>query len=606
MAVTLISPERAHYYRLTRFNPIRNLTPEVLNSAIDSFYAGGLRNFALIMDQVERRDDKIKTAAQKRKASVSRLKWEIVTKEGADEGEATAHKDALKYFYDNAQAKDAIDLNVRGGIRKIIEGMMDAASKYYAVHELLMRPEKDGLTCTFNFIPLWYWENRYGKLRFLQQDFDYEGVEIPESQVMVSTGPGLMEASCVAYMYKKMPLQAWLNYCEMHGSPGIQGKTKFPKGSEGYDAIVKAVSDISQNFSCVTNLDDIIDKIDLSQQGELPYPKIVDLMNRAVVSLWLGADLSTMSGSGHQSSQHAGQGASVQDDALDILVGDDAERITETFNEQVDPQVIEYAFGPGVKPLAYFKLVVPEKKNIQADIATDEFLLSAGAPLGIDSVLERYGRPKPDADEELLKQPASPLQLPGQNGTGNTNGLPSPARPTVGHALPGQDGSRLSDSQLAANESAASQSLIAAALKATARAQGKTLKPLAERIKGIIELIDGKADGQVITTAVKKLHDDLPAMLTAMNADSATAAAIEKSLSAAFFNGVIQSDVRRHMRGVSRKPAKEAANEVIAPAPMILNLEVTTTPNRPARREITVSHDDAGNPKYVVTEQDGK
>jgi hypothetical protein len=60
-------------------------------------------------------------------------------------------------------------------------------------------------------------------------------------------------------------------------------------------------------------------------------------------------------------------------------------------------------FGANVEPLARVKVLVSGRECTIDDAKIDEFLLSAGAPLSVASVMERYGRAMPRQGEEVLK-----------------------------------------------------------------------------------------------------------------------------------------------------------------------------------------------------------
>jgi hypothetical protein len=492
---SVVSVERVKQFRQSRFNPIRNLTPEVLSRQLDDFAAGYLRPFALTMDAIERRDDILQCVAPKRKAAVARRSFEVLTLGEVPKGktaEAERHREALLYFYNNLSATDAVDMNQCGGFSLLVRQMLDAVGKRYAAHEILWEPTNEGLTATFKHVPLWFFENHTGKLRFLKTDGAWEGIELEEGSWMVTVGQGIMEACSVAYMFKHLPLKDWLIYCEKHGMPGVQGKTSAAKGSEQWNALVEAVAAICRDFSVVTSEGDKIEKIDLTTEGELPYPKIVERMDRAMASLWRGADLSTMS-----AGQGQGQGASLQGDESHNLECDDAALASETL-QRVSRHVIEYTFGYGVLPLAYLKVVVPPKQDVDRDLKIDTFLRDSGAPLGVEATLERYGRTLPDKTDSLLQRRISPQAVPEQTEEALANELEDKARIEL------------------------------------ARALATDLQPVRERIARILEIEDGDVMRQKLTLFLA----ELPALLKSITADPESARAMEALLAASIINGM--------------------------------------------------------------------
>ena len=222
--------ERVRRSKSSRFNPIRNLQPERLSQYLDNFEYGDLRYAAWLWEIMERRDDTIKTVAMKRKKDAAQRPFEILTVD--DSAEAQAHKKTLEYFYNNLTATHALDRDQRGGCHLLFKQMMDAVSKKYAVHHLVFKPTSEGMTAEFWFVPLWFFENRTGKLRFLQTEANVEGIDMNEDEWLVTVGDCLMEPSSISYMFKHLPLKDWLVYCERNGMPGFVGKTSAAKGSD--------------------------------------------------------------------------------------------------------------------------------------------------------------------------------------------------------------------------------------------------------------------------------------------------------------------------------------------------------------------------------------
>ncbi|MDR1281019.1 MAG: DUF935 domain-containing protein [Opitutaceae bacterium] len=320
--------ERVRQARLSQVNPIRYLTPERLAACIDQFDAGHLRNAALAWQKIRDRDDMIKTVAEKRELAIALLDWEILPVE--DSPEAEDHKQALEDFYNNLVATDALDRNRRGGLSTLIHQMMHSAGHKYAVHEIIWRPDTDALTAEFRFVPLQFFENTAGSIRFLPTDFAAFGEELEEAGWMVTTGAGLMEASSIAWLFKRRPLQVWLTFCDKFGMPGLHGKTPASKGSDEWNAFREALAHYAEDWSLLTSTGTEIAPIQVNASGVAPHSSLVDRMDRAIARLWRGADLGTMSQQGDAT------GSNPQTTETDILVAADAMTISETLQHYVD------------------------------------------------------------------------------------------------------------------------------------------------------------------------------------------------------------------------------------------------------------------------------
>lgn len=504
--VPVVQPGRIRWSRRTAANPIRGLTFEKLTRQLESFELGYLADMALSWEAMERRDPILQTVAAKRRKAVARWTWEV---QAIDDSPAAAeHKAKLGFFYNNLTATNAYDENGRGGVSLLIRQMLDCVGKRYSAHEIVWKPGAE-LTAEFRFVPLWFFENVTGRLRYLLAPGTLEGVPLNPGDWLICMGEGLMEASSIGYLFKHMPLKDWLIYCERHGMPGIRGKTNAAKDSDQWKAMLEAVQNFAAEFAAVMSQDETIEAIDLSVKGELPYPKLIEYCDRTISALWRGADLSTMS------SQAAGDGAgaSLQGDESDLLEHDDAMLVTEALQQQVDRYVIEYAFGPGVKPLAYFQLTPPVNLDPQKEILIDQALANLGLDQAAKDLYARYGRRQPEAGEEMVKVQGSAVQ--GFNGSA----VPPSANVLLANLPLGRD--------------AKTPRLLASARELLAIQQAKSLLPIRERLAEI-DLIQNSEDQ---TAALVKLQKDLPAILKKINADPATAKVLEQTLTAAVLNG---------------------------------------------------------------------
>jgi len=375
----------------SRFNPIRGLTPQLLTQYLDQFELGWVAFAALLWDKIEKRDWRLKNVIAKRKKNAARLEWQILTVDDSDE--AKQHQEALQIFYDNISVVNALDQNERGGFPMLLRQMMDAVGKYYAVHEIVWQPG-DPFTAEFRFVPLWFFENRTGTLRFMKVPIGgSEGDDLEEGGWMITKGDGLMEACSVGYMFKQLPLKDWIAYSDKFGTPGVLGQTNASKDSAAGQSMAAAVTNFGQNWSAVVYgaegaIKEPISLVQAKGEGALPFQPLVDYLDREMTALWRGSDLSTMSRGGAERSV----GASVQEDESDILLRDDAEMLTETLNMYVDRFVLSQIFGIE-HGLAYIKVQAPESKDTAMDLKIDELLLNSGARLGEKERLEYYGRP---------------------------------------------------------------------------------------------------------------------------------------------------------------------------------------------------------------------
>ena len=501
-----VSASRAKTNVQHRFNPIRDLTPEKLGRYLDCFDRGQLRDAALVWDKIRRRDAQVGAVIGKRERSCALLDWEILTTE--DSPDAQAQKDALEYFYNNIRTGNALDGNQAGGFSLLVKQMMSAVGNKYAAHEIIWKPqattaEGPRIKAELVQVPLWFFENTTGRLRFIESDYAIEGRDLEENGWVITVGEGLMEATSVAYIFKNLTLKDWVFYSEKFGVPGRHGKTDAAPDSPEWDRFVDAVEAFGNDFAIVTGMSAEIKELAFGAKGELPFPQLVDYMDRTLAVLWRGGDLST-------NSAGAGDvGANAQGEEKDEIAEADALMISETLNEQLDRPALRYLFGTD-EPLAYVRIKNKTRPDVQAERSIDEFLIGAGVPIAVDDLAERYGRPMATADKVLAKR-AAPMGLPFANERRETSGV----------------------AKLAAFN-AAGRAEVAKALAASR-------EPLRKRIEQILAMENEQQQAAALT----RLKASLPEFLGPASKDPQVIKAFENYLGTAFASAAAEGAQQR-------------------------------------------------------------
>lgn len=499
-------------HRRTFSSPITGLTPELLGRQLADFRAGTLRDFALTADAIEERDDMLAGVIPKAKAAVARHGFEVCLVEVLAEGDAALaekQKQALEHFYNNLRVTSALEPDEVGGFSLLVRQMMDAKAKRYACHHLVWQPTAQGrYTAEAIHVPLWFFENRTGPLRFIRQPFGYDGEALDPGAWLVTVGEGIMRACSVAWLFKRMPLHSWVGYCEKHGFPLVLGKSPAAEGSPEWNAMVDAVEAISEDWSGVISSSAAIELVEAKGAGSLPYPALVDRMDRAMHRLWRGGDLGGMSKDG------GAVGSNPQDSETSQIDLDAAAWVSETLQLKLDRLVLDYTFGPGTPALAYVRVKSAPRRETELDLKVDSFLLAAGHPISRQQAAERYARPVPAADDiDLLRAPA-----------------PAPAM----GALP---------SAAAVNEAqtAADRAFQLSTLRTIGRAKARAFEPLRARLAEIAGIEDEAAQD----AALLKLKADLPRLARQIGATEEEIAAWAEAMGAKLVSGAAEAAARR-------------------------------------------------------------
>lgn len=484
-AASQISAELVRMAKRSRFNPIASLTPQTLASHLDAFATGNLSSFALDAAAIKRRDDVISVALPKREKAVSRRGYAVHLNDGLDLADAAVkaraeeHQAALKYFFDNLSATNALDRNERGGMRLLVRQMMEAVGFRYAVHEIVWEPRtaegKQRLTAHFTYVPLQFFENTTGTLRFLNNYFGgVDGAPMEDDAWLVTVGDGIMEALSVAWMFKQLSLKDWVSFNELLGTPIRLGKTNAAKDSEAWTVLGEALEGIGQDFAAIISEGSSIEFKEVGKTGGDTFAPLIERMDRAIATICRGADLSTMSAGAGQ-----GQGASLQGGESDLLEQDDAAMISEALLH-VSRIVIRELFGPEETPLAYLAIVVPDKKDAAATRENVKLLVDMGGKVSAKWAHDEFGVPAAAEDDELLQKAAAPA---------------SPFGAAIPAALANAAESALNDASHAAKSR-----------RAILKAKAEAFAPLVARIEELIGIEDDTAR----EAAALKLKADLP------------------------------------------------------------------------------------------------
>lgn len=380
--------------RQSKHNPLPSLKPEMLSRVLDAFEHGRLREAALLWEKMTERDDMLSNVKPKREKDVSQLDMQVVT--AADSGRAgKKHQEVLEKFWKSCRAVNAYDRNERGGFRRLVKQMMTATSYKYAAHHIIWTVMPSGeLRATFEFVPLWLFENTTGKLRYLKSMHALSGEVLDESEWMITTGDGLMIACCIGYLAKRAAFNDWLIFSEKFSVPGVLGRTSAAAGSPEALAMAQATQAFGHDWCAVITGDDgtHADPIKIIQAAGnpagMPMPAVIERVDRRMAALYRGADLSSMS----SGARGEGSGASLQEKETDILRRDDAETIAETL-EEVSRLVIEWYFGNGVEPLARVELIVPVQEDATAVVTAATLLADRGAQISSAALMDRLNLP---------------------------------------------------------------------------------------------------------------------------------------------------------------------------------------------------------------------
>ena len=352
---------------MMRGNALRAINPDRLGMAIDAYRLGHIAPMARICESLAARDDTWVIAEEKYKAAVARCAWEILPLEGHEKDPAALEQaEALRKAYASLTATHALKGDVKGGVRRLIKQMLEARALGWSVHEITVSYHGLEPHLTLTQAPLWWFEATTGRLRYLPADYATYGEPLLPGRWLIHGGAGIGVACAIAALFKRLSLEDWLIWSERFGQPGIHGITSAVPESPEWEQAVQALRAYSADWQVLTGEGVRFEPITAGNAGAIPYPKLVERMDRAIAALWRGADLSTLSaGTGE------GSGASLQGDEADLIEQDACAEISETLHTTLDRLIVDLLQGPQAPLLATFALTPQSRPDATREIAID-------------------------------------------------------------------------------------------------------------------------------------------------------------------------------------------------------------------------------------------
>jgi len=389
----------------------KGLTPEIMATYLDEFYAGRFRNIAMLWDTMQDGDTICAPVAEKRLGKVG-AELRNYTVEALDESDAAAKqaKFLRRFFETGIRAEHARRRAEHGGLRKAVEFLCDAIGKKYSFMAKVWEGDGDDLRLTLRHVPLWHFaEQDDGSYRYYPNpDSTLSQAPVREGQWVVGVRRrAVMQAAGIASLLRRLPQQQIARVLERFGVPNVVGSTTSEFNSPGwqamYGALVAYMSDMPVLLSAGNEL-----KVEESNFRAASLHKThLEWCTTEIAMNWLGGELGTVSKSGSGTLAGDAQAAD-----LDDLIRDDCDWITEVMNEQIAMDALARRF-PKEPVLARFLLRKPDATDDAADMTTIKDAVDIGARVPVRHVHDRFSLPEAAAGEAVLTPANSASATPG-------------------------------------------------------------------------------------------------------------------------------------------------------------------------------------------------
>ena len=505
-----------------RYNALRALDPDVLVRDLEAFQRGDICGLERVIDEFEQREDKMRIGSFKMAAAVSSKPWKVQIRQGEEENpRAKLHQEHLTRFWNRVEATDAFCRNRKGGLRLLVKQMMSAQSRVYSVHDICWKVNGDGtLNATFTHVPAWCFENRTGRLRYIRNDCDTVGAEMPDGEWLVTVGEGVGVAAAVIAMAKRLSWNDWLLFSEKCGMPVILGNTNAQRDTPAWAAMSRAIRAIAPKTGLLADTGTTLNAVSMGSGGQNTYRELVDTVDRAISALYRGGDLAT------QSSGPDAAGVNAQAGESELMDDDGCKMVAETLRDQVEKFVIRFELGD-FEPLAEIVINPPaDTDDVEREMKIDTHLSGLGVKLSKKDALARYGRTEAEDEKDAL----TPPQTPPQGGFGGLANEIQPKTPlqndenrlqNAPRVSGGQGGpSALPPSQIAKKRPSGAEGV----LEAFAKDTGAAAKAVEEFLKD-----PSKEAAEKLLADLPELLPDDPAMAAVIADEMAKAMASQKS-----------------------------------------------------------------------------
>jgi phage gp29-like protein len=370
---------------------LRGLVISRLVAHFEAADRGDLTDLQWLYSRIERRHPILRSLIIRRRAAIQKLDWDIKTVSqlppGATEPQAEAQRQALRTAY------DAIP-NLREAIAHL------ALAEFRGFSILQIHRSTDLEPIHLQPLPQWhfvrsgssgdfYWNEHSRSIswRALTDAERIGGAALPRADFIIRACPmPINEIGAITFVNSAMAKKDWAAFVEIFGLPGciVEMPPNIPQGKETeYETTAQAVAE-GGSGSVPNGAKPHFPTAAI--RGNSPFKEFLDFEEKDLVLAGTGGLLTMLTaptgiGKG-PSEQHA--------DAFSDIACAEAAEISETFQRQLDLQILEAQF-PGQPVLAYFSLAPESQEDLDAIVERVVKLESAGYSTDPKEISEKTG-----------------------------------------------------------------------------------------------------------------------------------------------------------------------------------------------------------------------
>jgi len=484
------------------YNPLRSMTIARLVSYLEAGQRGEFADLMWLYNFIEMTDPDLLALVERRTSAITQLDWNIKIIPSEDKGAQSLADDQAAAL---REAYDTID-----NMTESFESLAMASFRGYA-H--LQKYFENGKIVRLESIDQWNFarDGMFGDWKFNDRagavsftSLPPESLLKPEEWIIRTVRRPIDRVGAIKYLRANLCEKDWDSFVEVYGVPGciVIGPPNVPESKES--EYQDAGGDVAEgNSGYLPNGSDVKFPGD-GVRGNSPFAERLDYLQRQLILAGTGGLLTMLNEptgiGGGQAESHA--------DTFAAIARAEAKKISEVFQNQIDRYILADKFE-GKPVLAYFDLAASEEPSVNEVLDHVVKLSSAGYQVDLEELAEKTGY-------KITLKPQTPAFPPAFQ---NREPVAKPDRLKNVEPAPAPD------------------TLLQTSVKTFAEALSDDLSEVRARLEYILTI----EDPFFRDNALKNLQVELPAMLERINADPASAQAMEAALSSAALNGWVEA-----------------------------------------------------------------
>lgn len=377
--------------------PSNGLTPEKLARILKEADSGDIYRQMELFEEIEEKDLHLMSVMGTRKNAVLGCDYEVISysDDALDQEIAKFIGDAL---YNLEDFDDALMT------------LLDAIGKGFAVTEIMWGIENGQV------VPnelKWRHQKKFryddlDNLRLITDINMYPGLELPENKFIVhrykarsgyNSRAGVFRTCVWMYLFKNYTIKDWVAFSEVYGMPIRIGKYEPSASEDEKETLINAILQIGSDAAAIIPESTKIEFVQAMKTDGNIYESLAKFCNAEISKAILGqTQTSEVAASGSLASSKVHE--TVRQDILEA----DCKALSKRIQSQLIRPMVLYNYGQAyLKRLPVFKFACEKPEDQEKSSKVYQALSNMGLPIATQHVYERFGIPKPEDGDEILK-----------------------------------------------------------------------------------------------------------------------------------------------------------------------------------------------------------